>query len=228
MTDFIRYLEYVSGVLKRSVCHSLRLKGEKLCLNRKNWTKSGTGLTINSVSLRVKDVMSSPVITVKEAASVEKAAQLMGRYNIGCIIVADDGGMPLGIITERDLALRVVAKNLRPQKVPAREVMSSPLIAIDSDQPITEAARQMNRFNIRRLVVVREGKLIGIVTSKDITAVMPALIEVIEEYARANKGIISSGSEAGLLVGYCESCLNWSDTLKKMEGRNLCEACVEG
>ena len=158
---------------------------------------------------------------------MEKVAQLMGRHNIGCIIVTRDGGMPLGIITERDLALRVVAKNRQPQKVSAKEVMSAPLVTIDPDQSITLAARWMSRFNIRRLAVVSKGKLIGIVTSKDITAVMPALIEVIEEYARVNKGVISSGSEAGLLVGYCESCLNWSDTLKKMEGRYLCEACIE-
>ena len=191
-------------------------------------SEKGSRTTINGETpLRVRDIMSSPVITVKGATPVDKVAQLMGKHSIGCVIVTGEGEVPLGIITERDLALRVVAKNLQPQKVSAREVMSSPLVAIGSDQPIKEAARQMSRFNIRRLVVVREGKLIGIVTSKDITAVMPALIEVIEEYARVNKGVISRGSEAGLLVGYCESCLNWSDTLKKMEGRYLCEACIE-
>ena len=79
------------------------------------------------MSLRVKDVMSSPVITVKEATSVDRAAQLMGKHNIGCIIVTNEEGMPLGIITERDLALRVVAENLKPHKVASREVMSSPL-----------------------------------------------------------------------------------------------------
>jgi CBS domain-containing protein len=182
-------------------------------------------ITSSMVSIQVKDVMSSPVITVKEATSVEKAAQLMGRQNIGCVIVTRNGGMPLGIITERDLALRVVARNLRPQKVSARGVMSEPLVTIDPDQSITLAARWMSRLNIRRLVVVSDGKLMGIVTSKDITAVMPDLIRVIEEDARNNRCPTARSCEAEPHVGYCEGCGNWANVLREIEGRYLCEDC---
>ena len=185
-----------------------------------------TELIVNSVvPLPVRNVMSSPVITVKESTSVDRVAQLMGQQGIGSVIVTGEGGMPLGIITERDLALRVVAKNLEPQRVPAKSVMSSPLVTIDPDQSITLAARWMSRLNIRRLGVMNKGELVGIVTSRDITAAMPELIEVIEEDARTNRCPTARSCEAEPRVGYCEGCGNWSNTLKESEGRYLCEEC---
>jgi CBS domain-containing protein len=188
--------------------------------------ENNTELIVNSVvPLPVRNVMSSPVITVKEATSVDAVAQLMGQHGIGSVIVTNEGGIPLGIITERDLALRVVAKGLEPKKVPAKSVMSSPLVTIDPDQSITLAARWMSRLNIRRLAVVSDGKLIGIVTSKDITAVMPELIKVIEEDAQTNRCPTARSSEAKPHAGYCEGCGNWSNTLKESEGRYLCEEC---
>ena len=77
----------------------------------------------------VKDVMSSPVITVYENEPVDKVAQLMDKYKLGCIIVTSRDGKPLGIITERDLVVRVLAKNLLPSKLKAKDVMSSPPVS---------------------------------------------------------------------------------------------------
>jgi len=149
----------------------------------------------------------------------------MEKHKIGCVIVNSKGEMPLGIITERDLALRVVAKNLQPNKVSAREVMSSPLFTTDSNQPIATVARMMGRLNIRRLVIIEKGKLIGIITSKDIIAVMPALIEAIEEHVRISTESTLGDLEDEPMAGLCESCGNWSDVLRKIEGRVLCEDC---
>ena len=73
----------------------------------------------------VKDVMSSPAITVDEDAPVDKAAQIMAKGNIGCIIVTSKDRKALGIITERDLVTRVLAKNIKPNKLTAKEVMSA-------------------------------------------------------------------------------------------------------
>ncbi|MFQ5836244.1 MAG: cyclic nucleotide-binding/CBS domain-containing protein, partial [Candidatus Bathyarchaeia archaeon] len=94
----------------------------------------------------VRDVMSSPVITVDEDAAVDKAAQLMADSRIGCIIVTSKEGKPLGIITESDFVTRVLAKNIQPSKLTAKEVMTSPLIAIDPDETLTETARRMSQL----------------------------------------------------------------------------------
>ena len=174
----------------------------------------------------VKDVMSSPVITVHENEPVDKVAQLMDKYKLGCIIVTSKDGKPLGIITERDLVVRVLAKNLLPSKLKAKDVMSSPLITIGPDAKINEAARMMSQLNIRRLGVIYRGELVGIVSSKDILAVTPELIEIIQEKARIQaEGSSKEHSESAPFTGYCDRCGAWSDDLKEVEGQFLCEDC---
>ena len=174
----------------------------------------------------VKDVMSSPVITVDEDATVDKAAQLMADSHIGCIIVTSGDGKPLGIITESDFVTRVLAKNIQPSKLTAKEVMTSPLTTIDPDETLSETARRMSRLNVRRLGVVYKGDLVGIISSKDILAITPELLEIIQERARIERGTaVEEGSESAPLAGYCERCGSWSDDLTEVEGNFLCEEC---
>jgi len=174
----------------------------------------------------VKDVMTSPVITISEGGSADRAAALMEKHSLGCVIVTTENDKPIGLITERDVVTRIVAKDIQPSKVTAREIMSTPLITIDPEEKLFEAARRMNRLNIRRLGVVYKGKLVGIITSKDIVAIMPELIEIIQEKAR-----IGSQSEAErvadrpLLAGYCDNCGQWSNNLREVEGNFVCEEC---
>ena len=172
----------------------------------------------------VKDVMTSPVITIKEEEPADKAAQLMEKHDIGCIIVSTENGKPIGIITERDLVARVVAKDAQPSKVKAGEIMSAPLVTIDSDRTISEAARRMSLLNIRRLGVMYRGNLAGIISSKDILAVTPELIEIIQERARI-ENMVEEAEEISSSTGYCDSCGAWSDDLREAEGSFLCEEC---
>ncbi|MEM1606873.1 MAG: CBS domain-containing protein [Candidatus Bathyarchaeia archaeon] len=180
------------------------------------------GLEIRSRML-VKDVMTSPVITVREDSRADEAARLMRDNNIGCVIVSTEDGKPIGIITERDLVIRVVAEDIQPSKVSAREIMSTPLITIDADRTISEAAREMNRHNIRRLAVMYKGNLVGIISSKDILSITPELIEILQEKAK----IAASGEveESLPLAGYCDNCGSWSDNLREVDGIYLCEDC---
>lgn len=174
----------------------------------------------------VKDVMSSPVITVNEDATVDKAAQLMAKGHIGCILVTSKEGKPLGIITESDFVTRVLAKNIQPNKLTAKEVMTSPLITIDPDENLSEAARRMSQLNVRRLGVMYKGNLVGIISSKDILGIMPQLIEIIQEKARIQGGTAAEEApESAPLAGYCDQCGRWSDDLTEVEGNFLCKEC---
>ncbi|NWF86969.1 CBS domain-containing protein [Candidatus Bathyarchaeota archaeon] len=183
---------------------------------------------LRSSRLLVKDVMSSPVITIKEDAPANEVAELMGKHGLGCIIVTSKNTKPLGIITERDLVERVLAKNVRPDAVNAEEVMTAPLITIEADETISKAARTMSRLNIRRLGVMYKGQLVGLLSSKDILAVMPELLETIQERAlmegenRAQEEMVE---EEKPLAGYCDHCGVWSDSLKEVNGEFLCEDC---
>ncbi|MEM2081553.1 MAG: CBS domain-containing protein [Candidatus Bathyarchaeia archaeon] len=176
----------------------------------------------------VKDVMSSPVVTVNEDAASNKVAHLMEENELGCVIVTSKDGKPLGIITERDLVIRVLSKNLKPDAVKAKEIMSSPLVTVEPDATINEAAKKMNRLNIRRLGVLYKGNLVGVVSSKDILGVMPELIEIIQERTRIEKATDMEESaevEEAPLSGYCDRCGVFSDNLKNVDGHNLCEDC---
>ncbi|MEM2263211.1 MAG: CBS domain-containing protein [Candidatus Bathyarchaeia archaeon] len=180
----------------------------------------------------VRDVMSSPVITVDEEATAVRVAELMEKHELGCIIVTNKEGKPIGIITERDLVIRVLAKNLKPDAVKAKDVMTSPLITIEPDETINEAARKMSRLNIRRLGVVYKGELVGLISSKDILAVMPELIETIQEKALIEGESMTqtipeeeTSEEETTLSGYCDQCGGWSDNLKDVDGSFLCEDC---
>jgi len=175
----------------------------------------------------VKDAMSSPVFTVDEKMTVDKTAKLMDQHDLGCVIVTGKDEKPIGIITEKDLVSRIVAKNVLPRKLAAKEVMSTPLMTINSDITLTEAARTMSRLNIRRLGVMYKGNLVGIISSKDILNVTPELMEIISEKARLEnlKASEEETTEASPLAGYCDRCGAWSDSLKEEEGENLCEDC---
>jgi len=174
----------------------------------------------------VKDVMTSPVVTVPENTPIDKTAQLMTTDRLGCIIVTSKDGKALGIITESDLVRRVLAKNIRPSKLTAKEVMSTPLITVDPDELLTETARRMSKLDVRRLGVMYKGNLVGIISSKDILAVTPELLDNMQEKARIERETeVEESSESSPLAGYCEQCGSWSDNLNEVEGNYLCEEC---
>lgn len=175
----------------------------------------------------VKDVMSSPAVTVEENAPANRVAVLMDKHDLGCIIVTTKDGKPVGIITERDLVLRVLTKNVKPDTLKAEEVMTSPLITTEPDATITETARRMSRLNIRRLGVVYKGQLIGIISSKDVLGVMPELLEIMQEKAMIEGENMAEEEleEPAPLAGYCDRCGVWSDSLTEVNGEYLCEDC---
>jgi len=176
----------------------------------------------------VKDVMTSPVITVDENTSIGHTAQLMEKHNVGCIVVTGTEEKPLGIITERDLVMRVLAKNIQPSSLTAKEVMTSPLITVDPDEKLSDVARRMSRLNVRRLGVMYKGNLVGLISSKDVLNVTPELLEIIQEKARI-EGATDAAEISGpsILAGYCDRCEQWSDALTDVEGNFLCEECQE-
>ena len=171
-----------------------------------------------------KDVMTSPVITVRENETVMKAAQLMEKSNVGGIIVVNREGRPLGIITERDLATRVVARNIQADKKAVSAVMSKPLATIEGDTPIREVARKMSTLEIRRLAIVSKGELLGIITSKDILRITPAMIDVFSEKSRLSAP--ESVRSTSVLAGYCDKCGVWSDALAQHDGEFYCDDCL--
>ncbi len=182
----------------------------------------------------VKDVMTSPVVTVEETAPANKVAGLMLDNKVGCVIVVDRTGNAIGIVTERDLVVRVLAKNVVPLNTKAKDFMTCPLVTVEPEANVTEAARMMSKKDIRRLGVLYKSKLVGIVSSKDILDVMPELLEIMQEQTRiegAGGPEATEGPEEAPLSGNCDRCGMYSENLKDVNGQSLCEDCrieVEG
>ena len=174
----------------------------------------------------VRDAMSSPVVTMGEDAPSDKVARVMDENKVGAVVVTNKDGKPLGIITEKDLVIRVLSKNLTPDSVKAKDIMTTPLMTIDPEATISEAARKMSRMDIRRIGVLYKGNLVGLLSSKDILGVMPELIEIIQERNRIESADRSEEErEEAALSGYCDRCGLYSDDLKDGNGQNLCEDC---
>ncbi len=113
----------------------------------------------------VKDFMTTNVITIGVNETVLYAAKLMHNQDVGDLVVME-GNVPKGIVTERDLVRRVMALK-KPLETKVSEIMSDPLITIEDQASIREAARKMVKYKIRRLPVTKNAALVGIIVASD-------------------------------------------------------------
>jgi CBS domain-containing protein len=129
--------------------------------------------------MKIKDVMTKDIAYVNANDNVERAAQLMEDYNVGSVPVCDNGKV-IGIVTDRDITLRSVAKGAESCSQTVREIMSSNPVCASPDEDVHEVARIMSERQIRRLPIVENGSLVGMVALGDL-AVEPTLKDNAEE-----------------------------------------------
>ena len=118
--------------------------------------------------MKVRDCMTKQVVSVGGAEPVSVAARLMARHNVGTLPVRDAHGNLDGIVTDRDIILRCVAADRSPRAVRVREIMTGRVVSAAPETDAGEAARLMAREQIRRLPVVEQGSLVGMVTLADL------------------------------------------------------------
>ncbi len=126
--------------------------------------------------MKVRDIMTRPIITEDEDTTVGKIAEDMEELGIGSVVITAKG-KPVGIITERDIALKVLLKDKRASEVKAKEIMSSPLITVDADASEEDACKLASRKRIKRLPVVEDGEVIGIVSIRDLLTRKPEYVK---------------------------------------------------
>ncbi|MBX5328184.1 MAG: CBS domain-containing protein [Candidatus Bathyarchaeota archaeon] len=136
----------------------------------------------SGVSLKVEDVMVKEVITIDENATVKEAAEVMNKFEIGCLI-AIRKGKAMGIITERDLLKRVVADAKDANKTKVKDVMSSPLVVVEPSMDLEEAVKLMFQMKIKKLPVVDGKRLVGLISLTDIARFQPQMIRILKQLA---------------------------------------------
>lgn len=120
----------------------------------------------DSKQVTVKDIMTKSVISVDSSITVNEAAKMMEDAKVGAVIVMENN-TPIGIVTDRDFAVKIVAHAYQIT-TPIRQIMSSPLIAIGPDETILMVADLMHTRRIRKLPVIDNDKVVGIITATDL------------------------------------------------------------
>jgi CBS domain-containing protein len=174
----------------------------------------------------VKEVMKTNLVVVQPFTTVLEAARIMKANKIGGVIIAEINH-PIGILTESDIIKKVVCEGKKAQDVLVEEVMNSPIVVTEPYISLQEALKIMGKCNIRRLLVIENNKLVGIITQRDISCLSPLLTEITNEWSN-----IDTKDEEYLqsqtFSGKCEDCNTLSTNLKSIDGRLLCEDCIDG
>ena len=135
--------------------------------------------------MQIADLCADSVTVVRRDSPIQEAAQLMRRYHIGAVVVVDAAEgvqSPVGIVTDRDIVVGVVAMNLDPRDLTAGDIMSDELVTVPEDYDVYEAVTKMREEGVRRMPVVnRNGALTGIVSLDDL---LPLVAQELADLAR--------------------------------------------
>lgn len=129
--------------------------------------------------LKVKDLMTHSVAFVNPNTPISEVARLMQKHNVGAIPVCDENGV-MGIVTDRDIVVRNIAQGSDPQNTPVRDIMTTQVKAATPDMSAEEVTKIMAENQIRRVPVVENNKLVGIVSLGDVATNMQYDFEAAE------------------------------------------------
>ena len=118
--------------------------------------------------MKVRELMTSPVIQIGAEESVSVAARTLAHYNVGMLPVCGGDGQLCGILTDRDIVTRCLAANRSPEKTSVKEIMTGQVLTAQPDMDTGAAAHLMGRQQVRRLPVIENGKLCGMLSLGDL------------------------------------------------------------
>ncbi|AAM30997.1 CBS domain-containing protein [Methanosarcina mazei] len=179
----------------------------------------------------VAEIMNKAVITMDINSDIPAIAKEMVDRDAGSVIITENG-KAMGIITERDLVKSVIAGDRKPSEVDTSEILSTPLLTVDPTTSIVEAAKMMLRANVKRLPVLENGAIIGVISNTDILMITPGLNTILKDLIDMNREALFSTPSAEEIsesedfsTGVCESCNVFSYDLRFVDGRYLCGNC---
>jgi CBS domain-containing protein len=169
----------------------------------------------------IREVMNANVKTVDMMDSIQKAAQIMSQFRIGSVIVMGDKNI-IGIVTAEDIVYKHVAQG---QGGTVSSIMTRNPITIGPEQRLDDASRIMTEKKIKKLPVVENGKIVGIITASDIVKIEPALHEILLEQLKITRPGSAEPPAGGMFQ--CEMCGNYSDEVQELDGVWVCPGCEE-
>ncbi|MFA5061064.1 MAG: CBS domain-containing protein [Candidatus Pacearchaeota archaeon] len=180
--------------------------------------------------IKVGDIMTRNFIYVSEDTNLYDCAKIMVRKRVGSLMVKDEDSLK-GILTEKDIIWAVVKKTKKCLKdILVKDIMKRKVITIKPSADITEAMDRFKKKKIRRLPVVEQGKLIGLITEKDVLKIDPGLFQMIAETIKIREEtekLKRKGMSSKRVEGICEECGEYAILLKD-DGQMICEDCYNG
>jgi CBS domain-containing protein len=175
----------------------------------------------------LKEVMVREVVMGDKNLTVLEAAKLMRKSRVDSIIVLDHGG-PVGIVTDGDVINEVVSKDIKPSTVKLEAIMTTPLISASPNDRVSKIAKKMAKQRIRKMPVVEDDKLVGIIADIDILSVaseMNSIHAELVEMSMEREELNLEGEDVG--QGICEKCGGFSHYLVMKSGLMVCDSCKE-
>jgi CBS domain-containing protein len=132
------------------------------------------------MSLRIGEIMIKEVVTLEGKVTVQEVLTIMNEREIGAVIVVQDEN-PIGIITERDMLKRVLLESKDPKTTIAFQIMSAPLLFGDPNMSVQDAVKHMNERKIKKLPIIEEGRLVGMITLTDLARSLAYLEHILSK-----------------------------------------------
>ena len=141
--------------------------------------------------MKLREIMSAPAIQVGAGEPVTVAARTLAQYDLGALLVCSADGKPVGLLTDRDIVTRCLAAGRDPGRTLVREIMSRNAVTAEGDMETSAAAALMGRLQIRRLPVVEQGRVQGMVTLGDLAGNPETEMDAVDALSRISEGVRS-------------------------------------
>ena len=174
---------------------------------------------------KVHDCMTTKPIPVSSDASLEQCAKAMAKNHVGALVVKDNH-LSKGLITEQDIVRKLLAKGINPLTKNVKDFMETKLITINPNDDIYDALIKMRDSNIRHLPVVDKGKMVGLLTLKDVLKIEPSLFELLVEKFELREEKRKPVDRIIEREAICQGCGAYVEDVKKVKGSLLCERCA--
>ncbi len=171
--------------------------------------------------VRIKNIMRRNVVTVSPEDTVSIVSKKMANNNVGSVIILKNKN-PIGIVTREDI-INTVAHGKNPNTLKVKEFKQKRFLVAKPEDDLLSVIKEMNEIGIKRVPVVDKGKLVGILTDKEILLAAPELIEMLKDKLKARTDRVVEPGEA--ISGICEKCGDFSEDLRHTDGKWYCEDC---
>jgi len=181
--------------------------------------------------VKVGDLMTRNYISAAPETNLKKCAELMVKKRVGSLIIKDKDDVLQGILTEKDIIYAIVKKSKKDlDKIMAKDLMKTKVITVKPSLDVIEALNKVKKDKVRRLPVVENGKIIGMITLNDILKLDPTLFEMISETVKireeTEKLKRSEMSKFASKKDLCEEC-GQEEIIYDVDGQWVCEVCYE-